>query len=151
MPVFNPTTPELRDFLTMANSDMRTLLGGMGETKALVDSNKAAQDLTNLSTNQSIETVKALALIQEVFQLNDDSFTLTGQIYRAVVTMLTVDGTQGVGMSLTDAEGDEQLVQMVSGYDGAAQDVSVELTVSQWGSNSYPLTLICQGMRVPVL
>ena len=117
--------------------------------------NMAASDIRNVfnainQTSDGMEGIRSASLTQEKFELFDENFILTGSVYRAVVTMLTVDGNQGVGVSVTDAEGDTQLCQTVVGYDGATQDIAVELDASAWNSNSYPLYLLCQGKPLAI-
>jgi hypothetical protein len=174
MPVFNPNTPELREFLIMASADTRNLIQQTEANAATILANKIAQDAANESNallvaaaqlaadtaNSSVEAVQATTtelsgemVINEAFTLPLNAFTLQASgLYHAILDLIKVDGSKGVQMSLIDNDGDEQgFSQLMANYGGDTQKVAVELTANQKNDSSYPLALLCQGRKLAAM
>lgn len=141
----------------MASSDTRNLINAVQTSTASIASNQAAQDSIN-SANAAAITAAQLAadnfnkemIISEKFSLSAADFVaqLNG-VYHAIVNLILVDGSKGVSLTLTDADGDDQgFSQLISPYMGDAQKACAEISASQLADNSYPLSLLCQGHKL---
>jgi len=171
MPVFNPTTPELRDFLIMASADTRNLVQAVETANSTITADKATQDAINLANAQAIAAAQATAdtantgvaavntiatqitdemVINEFFSVPVTAFVVQASgLYHAVLDLIKIDGSKGVQMSLTDASGDEQgFSQLMAKYQGDVQKCAVELTATQYSGSEYPMSLVCQGQRL---
>lgn len=174
MPVFNPITPELRDFVIMASADTRSLIQSIEANSATIAADKVAQDATNTSNaaaiaaaqlaadtaNSGVAAVNTMAtqisdemVVNEPFDVSVTAFVLQASgLYHAILDLVKIDGSKGVQMSLTDNEGDEQgFSQLIAKYSGNAQKVAVELTANQKNDSSYPLALLCQGRKLAAM
>ena len=157
--------------LEMASADTRNLIQSIEATSATIAADKAAQDATNAANaaaiaaaqaaantaNSGVEAVNTIAtqisetmVINETFAVPMNAFIVQASgLYHAVLDLIKVDGTKGVQLSLTDADGDEQgFSQLISPYLGDVQKACVELTASQLTGNSYPLSFLCQGNKL---
>lgn len=125
----------------------------------------AAQTAAN-TANAGVTAVTATTteisgnmVINEVFSIPSSAFVLQGSgllpgsgLYHAIMSLIKVDGTKGVQLSLTDSDGDDQgFSQLISPYLGDVQKATVELTASQFANNDYPLSFICQGCKLPAV
>lgn len=130
----------------MANTDTRTTLAAIEAAALKADQaltvGQGAQTKADLTANSLVEA-KTEMVLDRRFELSQAMFTLENGFMVADVTHdLTAGQPQ---MSLTDAQGDEQgFAQLIAKSPSVAR---VELSMSQYNDNSYPLTFLCQGSK----
>lgn len=141
----------------MASADTRNLIQSIEATSATIAADKAAQEIINSTNAASIAAAQTVAteiteqmVINETFSLPQTAFIVQASgLYHAVMSLVKVDGSKGVQLSLTDADGDDQgFSQLISPYMGDTQKATVELTANQLADNAFPLSFLCQGRKL---
>ena len=148
MPVYNLSNipPTLLETIAMAQSDTRELVIALEAQAAANTSTQAsltAAQTTINTINATLGNVQGFMTQPEQFSIHKDRFSLVGGLrVQSVTHGLSVGQTQ---MTLIDSTGDIQgFAQLIATSSTVA---TVELSITQWNDNSYPLTLLIHGRK----
>ena len=148
MPVYNPSNipSTLLQTIAMTQSDTRELviaLEALQASNATTQATLTATQATVDTVNATLGTVQGFMTQPEQFTIQKDRFDLIGGVRVQTVTHgFSVGQYQ---MTLIDNTGDIQgFAQLIATSSTVA---TVELSITQWNDNSYPLTLLIHGRK----